>query len=101
MIQTRNKVGLALYTAFCDGLLREIFPEIRSAFASFACSEDWELIDLALEKGRANGRWWAEVLVNLYNEGIRRNDTNWARGRIEAVLAEYLASRRRPEGSIQ
>lgn len=94
MIQTRNKVGLALYTAFSDGLLREIFPEIRSAFAAFAGNEDWELIDLALEQGLANGRWWADVLVDLYHEGIRRNDPGWARGRIETIFAEYLASRR-------
>jgi len=101
MIQTRNRVGLALYTAFCDGVLRELFPEIRPAFAAFARTEDWGLIDIALEKGRANGQWWTEVLMTLHSEGIQRNDPSWARGRIEALFAEYLASRRKAGGNIQ
>ena len=96
MIQTRNKVGLALYAAFSDGLLRELFPEIRSAFAEFAQHQNWELIETAVDHGQSNGRWWAERLMQFHAEGLKRDDPDWARDRIEKQFADYMASKTKP-----
>lgn len=101
MIQSRNKVGLALYAAFCDGLLRELFPEIRSAFAEFARGDRWELIHGAVEQGQANGRWWAEMLMHHHTEGLARENPDWAQDRIEKQLAKYLALKERPGGQTR
>ena len=99
MIQTRNKVSLALYAAFCDGLIRELFREIRPAFAAFADTSNWDLIAAAVDSGNRSGRCWAERLKHYHAEGLRRGDVAWAREQIECRLNKHLESNQTHSGS--
>jgi len=92
MIRTRNKVGLALYAAFCDGLLRELFRELRPAFSAFVEKSNWDLIAEAVDSANRSGRRWAEMMMHYHAEGIRRGDAVWARGQIERRLNKHLES---------
>ena len=96
MIHTQNTVGLALYTAFSDGLLRELFPEIRAAFATFVHHENWEPIAKAVDQGQKNGRRWAEMLMHFHVEGIKRDDPDWSRERIEKQFSDFMALKKKP-----
>ena len=99
MIRTRNKVGLALYTAFCDGLLRELFRELRPAFAAFAKKSNWDLIADAVDSGNRSGRLWAEMLMHYHTEGFKRGDADWARAKIERRLNKHFESNQAPNGA--
>ncbi len=99
IIQTRNKTGLALYTAFCDGLLRELFPEIRRAFAAFTENSNWNLIAEAVASGHQSGQRWAEIVIHYHRQGHERGDEGWARGKIENRLKKQLSSNKAQSGS--
>ena len=86
VIAEGKTASLAFYAAFIDGLVRELFPEIRHAFVEFTKCRNWEAISRAVRVGRRKARSYAEALSCIYEEGKSKNDLKWAETEIKGRL---------------
>lgn len=91
LIRSRNTAGLCLYCALVDGLMLEIFREIRPACRLAVQKADWRSVEMAAAQCRTRVETAAKEMVDLFEEGKRREDMEWARKRIEAqILGPFL-----------
>jgi hypothetical protein len=95
----KNKVSLALYVAFLDGLRKELFPELNEAFRGFVKTGNWRLVEDARLRGYDTARYHAEVITRLYRQGTDRYDMAWARQQIEEQLLAPLGITRQQSAS--
>ena len=86
IIQKRRTAGLAFYVAFSDGLTKEFFPEISSAFEKFAGSEDWRVIEQAVEDGYQTTKKRTELILDIYRDGVKKDNLEWAESEIQKRL---------------
>jgi len=49
--ERRDSAGISFFTAFFDGIRKEIFPEIRDAFQQFVESGEWSVLEDARKTG--------------------------------------------------
>jgi hypothetical protein len=91
VIATRATAAVGFYVAFLDGLRKAFFPEIQTAFQEFTRTEDWNLISEAVSAGHRTATQHARQIMNLYHEGVRKDDLKWAETRIQkCLLGKYL-----------
>jgi hypothetical protein len=91
IIRERQTASLAFYAAFLDGLVKEIFPELPAAFQLFMQTDDWGMIEQAVSGGRRTAINHAEIIMDLYRAGVRRNDLKWAAEHIQQkLLGKYI-----------
>ena len=91
IIAQHQTAGLAFYVAFIDGLVREFFPEIRSAFEDFAKSQDWRVIERAVDQGYRNARKNTVLILDIYRQSIEKDNLKWAEKEIQQqVLGKYV-----------
>ncbi|MEJ2284009.1 MAG: hypothetical protein P8X85_10490 [Desulfobacterales bacterium] len=83
IISQHQTAGLAFYVAFTDGLAREFFPEIRSAFTDFTESQDWRVIERAVDQGYRNARKNTALMLDIYREGVEKHTLDWAEKEIQ------------------
>ena len=93
MIAEKNNASAGLYAAFHEGLSLEIFPEVRTAYDAFSASGDWAHIAAAVSAGRSRACAYAAEIIAIFQEGIRKNDLQWAAETIENRLVEPLRHR--------
>ena len=86
IVEKRKTAALAFYAAFLDGLAKQFFPDILTAFQEFTQSNDWEVIDRAVAGGYNKAKKQAALIVDLYQEGVRKNDKEWAGAEIQSRL---------------
>jgi hypothetical protein len=86
IIRKRKTASLAFYAAFLDGLAKEFFPELLTSFQEFTQTMDWGVIDQAISSGYHTAKQHAELITDLYQEGIRKNDNKWAETEIQKRL---------------
>jgi len=86
VITEGKAASLAFYAAFIDGLVKEMFPEIRPAFVEFTKFRNWEAISRAVRVGRRRARRYAETLSRIYETGKTKNDLKWAEAEIKKRL---------------
>jgi len=90
IVQNRQAAGLALYVAFMDGLIKEFFPEINIAFQEFVKSGDWRTIEQAARAGYRNAEEHTRLIVDIYHDGLRRDDLEWVESEIQKrLLGKY------------
>jgi len=90
IINARATASLAFYVAFLDGLPKEFFPEIQASFQEFTRTNDWDLIVEAVSNGHAAATQHAGLIMDLYREGVRKNDMKWAETQIQkSLLGKY------------
>ena len=90
IVRQRDTAALAFYVAFLDGLLKEFFPQLTASFEKFARSEDWNIIDRAISNGYRTAKKNADLIMDLYQEGIAKNDLKWSEKQIQkALLGKY------------
>jgi len=82
----RKTASLAFYAAFLDGLAKEFFPELLTSFQEFTQTSDWEVIDQAVSSGYKTAKQHAELITDLYQEGVRKKDKKWAGTEIQKRL---------------
>lgn len=87
--------SLGFYVAFLDGLRKELFPEIEEAFDRFRLSQDWTIIEEAVEAGYRRARTCAETMIALFRSAEERNDMEWARQEMERRILEPLGLNRK------
>lgn len=91
IIKERKTASLAFYVAFLDGLAKEFFPELPTSFQEFAQTRDWSIIDKAVSSGYRTAANHTELITDLYQEGIRKNDLKWAEKQIQKrLLGKYM-----------
>jgi hypothetical protein len=94
IVRQRNTASLAFYVAFLDGLPKEFFPELPASFQEFAQTGDWSIIDQAVTSGYQTAKKYAGLIVDLYQEGIRKNELKWAEKQIQKqLLGKYVKKR--------
>jgi len=91
IVRQRNTAALAFYVAFLDGLVKEFFPELPASFQQFAQAKDWSIIDQAVSSGYRTAAEHAGLIMDLYQEGVRKNELKWAEKQIQKrLLGKYV-----------
>ncbi|UCD77225.1 MAG: hypothetical protein JSW26_17580 [Desulfobacterales bacterium] len=94
IVRERKTAALAFYVAFLDGLVKEFFPELPTAFEDFTETNDWSTIEQALSSGYKTAAQHAGLIMNLYREGVHKNDLKWAEAQIQKrLLGKYTKNR--------
>jgi len=83
VIQGRRRDMLKIYMTFLDGIRRELFPEIRSAFQHFVESDEWAMIERARLLGYRTACELREKVLTLWKE---RGDI----AGVESAVREYI-----------
>jgi hypothetical protein len=86
IIREHKDISLGLYAAFFDGLARSLFPELRASFLNFSGSGDWEDIKKAVSIGYDTARRGKDMIIDLYHEGLDREDPQWIEKNIDAYI---------------
>ena len=89
-IRERKAAGLGFYFAFIDGLAKVLFAEGVSAFAEFAQSGNWKLMEKAMDAGFQIAKRYAESMIALYDTGKQKDDKDWAKNEIQEQLIDSL-----------
>ena len=93
IIDRKDAAALGFFVAFFDGLGRDFFPELPTAFQLFGASGDWQVIEQALAAGRKKARKLAETILSVYREGQTREDPKWAAKEIEKQILGGVTQR--------
>jgi hypothetical protein len=93
IVADRNAAAFGLYTAFIDGLAKEIFFEITPAFQEFAASGDWQPVSGAVESGYSKASHISRQIIRLHREGKKKNDTKGSRCAIEQQILGSIIKR--------
>ncbi|MFC1489097.1 Sfum_1244 family protein [Thermodesulfobacteriota bacterium] len=90
IMRERKTASLALYVAFIEGLTKELFPELRQAFKGFIQTHDWDLIEQAVSAGYDRAKQYAETIINIHQEGKKKNNNKWVEDKISKSLLAHL-----------
>ena len=91
IVKERKTASLAFFVAFLDGLPKEFFPELPAAFQEFTQTSDWSIINQAITSGYQTAAKHAGLIMDLYQEGVRKNDLKWAEMQIQKrLLGKYM-----------
>jgi hypothetical protein len=91
IVSQRNTAALAFYVAFLDGLHKEFFPQLPASFHKFTQTKDWRIIDQAVSAGFRTAARHAGLIMELYHQGVRKNDLKWAEHQIQKqLLGQYV-----------
>ena len=86
LIENQKFAGLGFYTAFLDGMPKELFPQLREAFIDFTKTGNWRIIEVAAVEGHRHAKNVAAEMVELYQTGKNENRLRWAKKQIERRL---------------
>jgi hypothetical protein len=90
IISKRKAPGLAFYVAFLDGLMKELFCEMRPAFMSYLQTGNWESIERATEAGYCNARKYAKIMIDIFQTGMKQENPQWVQQQIECALLGHI-----------
>jgi hypothetical protein len=91
IVRQRDTAALAFYVAFLDGLPKEFFPELPVAFKQFVREQDWCIIERAVSVGFRNAAQNAGLVMDLYREGVHKDDLKLAEKQIQKrLLGKYM-----------
>lgn len=95
LVENRNMAGLGFYTAFLDGMLKELFPQMRHAFNDFTKKHNWRIIkDVAVE-GHQHAKRNVSEMIELFQTGKKMKQMRWAKKQIERRLLEKITRKDR------
>lgn len=90
LIKNRKTAGLGLYTAFLDGMPKELFPELREAFNHFTKTLNWRMIKEAAAAGYRRARNYTSEMVYLFQTANKKQQLQWAKDEIEKRLLDKI-----------
>lgn len=90
LTQNRKATGLGLYAAFLDGLQKELFPELRTAFNDFTQTGNWHMIEEATAAGYSHAKDDADQIIRIFQRAQKKNQLQWAKDEIERRLLGKL-----------
>jgi hypothetical protein len=97
IIDQHQAAALGFYLVFHDGLGKQLFPEMRVAFAEFESSGQWGIMDAAVHAIHRKAGSHAARLLDLHAQGQSRGDLRWAG---ERIRQEFLAPVDSTSGSM-
>jgi hypothetical protein len=86
LMRNRKTAALGFYVAFQNGLIKELFPELRAAFRDFTKTRDWRIIEEAVATGYRNAENFTEKIVHIFQTGKQNQQMQWAKNEIERRL---------------
>ncbi len=86
LIKDRNSAALGFYVAFQDGLIKELFPELRAAFRDFTKLLEWRIIEEAVSNGYRNAKSYSEKIIQIFQTGRQNHRMQWVKKEIERRL---------------
>jgi len=86
IVKMKRTASLALYVAFLEGLLKELFPEIVEAFHEFAKTKNWTVVERAVDSGLQTAKQHARTISSVYSEGKQSRGMEWAEKELEKRL---------------
>ena len=86
----KKRASLGFFAAFLDGLRKELFPEIIGAFSEFAETQDWQVIEKAVDIGYRRAKFYTETICSIYKAGKQHHDMKWVEREVERNLLEPL-----------
>ena len=86
LISSRKTAGLGLYAAFLDGMLRELFPELRDAFNHFTRTRNWHIIKEAADEGYRRAKSYAAEMVEIFQAAKKPQQLQQVKDEIEKRL---------------
>ena len=86
LVENRKPAGLGLYVAFLDGMLKELFPQLRSAFNHFTKKHNWRIIRRAAIDGHRHAKKVMSEMIDLFQTGQKKKQLRWAKNQIERRL---------------
>ena len=72
--------------AFQDGLIKELFPELRASFKDFTKLLDWRIIEEAVSTGYRNAKNYTQKIVQIFQTGRQAQQMQWVKEEIERCL---------------
>jgi hypothetical protein len=94
IIRERNAAALGFYVAFLDGLMKEFFPELSVSFQEFVHTRNWHRIERAVSDGHNTAAGHASLIMDLYQEGVDKDDLPWTERQIQKnLLGKYTKKR--------
>jgi hypothetical protein len=73
IIRKQKTSSLGLYAAFLDGLRKELFPDLVTAFREFKETRNWERVEEARLSGYRSARAQAEAITEIYRMGKQKD----------------------------
>ena len=89
-IRERKAAALAFYVAFIDGLAKVLFAELVASFTEFARTENWTIMENAVNAGYYKAKNYAEKIIVLFETGKQKRDKDWAKRQIQKQLIDCL-----------
>ena len=86
IVKMKRTASLALYVAFLEGLMKELFPEIFEAFQEFAQTKNWTVVERAVDSGLQTAKQHAQTFTSVYSEGKQSRGIEWAEKELEKQL---------------
>ena len=99
IVASRRAVSLGFYLVFHDGLGRQLFPEMRAAFADFETTGRWAVMKAAIGRIHLKASAHAGRLLALFEQGQSRGDLDWAAERIRREFLDPLDKGSQPHPS--
>jgi hypothetical protein len=90
LIRERKAAALAFYVAFIDGLAKVLFAELVASFSEFAQTDNWTIVENAVDAGFHKAKGYAEKIIALYETGKQKTDEDWAKREIQKQLVDSL-----------
>jgi hypothetical protein len=90
LIADHKNVSLGFYMVFHEGLVRQLFPEIRAAFEQFEASGRWRDLETAVGFIHHKAGAHAARLRDLFEQGRARGDLEWAAERMRQEFLDPL-----------
>jgi len=89
----RNKkvTALGFYVAFIDGMMKLLFPEIRTAFERFVINHCWEEIDRAVASGYERAKKYTLLITDIFKKGKDGANLPDTQQKLEALVPENEA----------
>lgn len=90
LINNRKTAGLGFYAAFLDGMLKELFPELREAFNHFTKTRNWRMIKEAAADGYRRAKNYTAEMIHLFQTAKKKQQMQQAKDEIEKRLLEKI-----------
>jgi len=93
LVENRKMAGLGFYTAFLDGMLKELFAQMQHAFNDFTKTLNWRIIRETAVEGHQHAKRLASEMIELFQKGKKRKQMRWAKDQIEQRLLAEIKRR--------
>ena len=96
LAKNRKMAGLGFYAAFLDGMLKELFPQLRQGFSDFTKTFNWRIIKEVSIEGHQHARQVVSEMIALFQTGKKKKHMRWAKEQIERRLLAKIIRKDHP-----